>query len=73
MLAYDVSQHGTLTFNTLTGAFDLRLDEGPGIVLKAGDLEAVVAGRSIARPATRCGWPPRRLPFAIASKATTAR
>jgi hypothetical protein len=45
LLAYDLAQHGRLTFNTLTGAFDLSLDEGPGISLKAGDLEALLAGR----------------------------
>ena len=45
LLAYDFEQHGKLTFNTLTGAFDLRLDDGPGITLSAGDLDALLAGR----------------------------
>ncbi len=44
LLAYDLSQHGKLTFNALTGSFDLKLDEGPGVRLHAGDLDALVAG-----------------------------
>jgi hypothetical protein len=43
--AYNIVQRGTLTFNAITGAVDLRLDEGPGIKLRAGDLEAILAGR----------------------------
>jgi hypothetical protein len=45
LLAYDLSQHGKLTFNALTGSFDVRLDDGPGIKLSAGDLDALVAGQ----------------------------
>ena len=47
LLAYDLSQRGRLTFNTLTGALDLTLDEGPGITLKTGDLDALLAGRLV--------------------------
>jgi hypothetical protein len=47
LLAYDLSQRGRLTFNTLTGALDLTLDEGPGITLKPGDLDALLAGRFV--------------------------
>jgi hypothetical protein len=47
LLAYDLSQRGRLTFNTLTGALDVTLDEGPGITLKAGDLDALLAGRFV--------------------------
>ena len=43
--AYDIEQRGTLTFNAITGAVDLRLDDGPGIKLRASDLEAILAGR----------------------------
>ena len=45
LLAYDLSQHGRLTFNALTGSVGLTLDEGPGVKLSAGDLDALVAGR----------------------------
>jgi hypothetical protein len=45
VVAYDIAQHGTLTFNALTGSFDLRLDDGPGITLSAGDFDALLAGR----------------------------
>jgi len=44
LLAYDLLQHGKLTFNATTGAFDLSLDMGPGIKLGAGDCEALLAG-----------------------------
>jgi hypothetical protein len=47
ILAYDLSQRGRLTFNTLTGALDLTLDEGPGITLKPGDLDTLLAGRFV--------------------------
>jgi hypothetical protein len=43
-MAYDLAQHGNLTFNTLTGAFDVSLDQGPGKKLSAGDLEALLTG-----------------------------
>jgi hypothetical protein len=45
LLAYDLIQHGRFSFNTLTGAFDLNLDDGPGVTLQAGDLEALLTGR----------------------------
>jgi hypothetical protein len=44
LVAYDISQHGRLTLNAITGAIDLSLDMGPGIKLGAGDLEALIAG-----------------------------
>ena len=45
LLAYDVKQHGLLTFNTLTGAFDVRLDDGPAAAaLSDADREALLAG-----------------------------
>ena len=44
LVAYDILQHGSLTFNALTGSFDLRLDDGPGIQLSAGDFDALLAG-----------------------------
>jgi hypothetical protein len=45
LLAYDIQQHGKLTFNALTGAFDLTLEDVPGITLSAADLDALQAGR----------------------------
>ncbi|MFI5460643.1 MAG: hypothetical protein ACHRXM_34950 [Isosphaerales bacterium] len=45
LVAYDRSQHGRLTLNVMTGAFDLSLDTGPGVKLGAGDLEALLAGQ----------------------------
>jgi hypothetical protein len=45
LLAYDIAQHGKLTFNTVTGAFDLSLDGGPGARLKPAELDALLAGR----------------------------
>jgi hypothetical protein len=44
LVAYDLLQRGKLTFNALTGAFDLRVDEGPGITLRADDFEALLGG-----------------------------
>jgi hypothetical protein len=44
-LAYDITQRGKLTFNAITGAVDLRLDESAGIKLRAGDAETFLAGR----------------------------
>jgi len=44
LLAYDQAQHGRLTLNVMTGAFDLSLDTGPGVKLGAADLEALLAG-----------------------------
>ena len=45
LVAYDLSQHGRLTVNAMTGAIDLSLDEGPGIKLGSGDLEALLVGQ----------------------------
>ncbi len=45
LLAYDVKQHGFLTFNTLTGAFDVRLDDGPAAsAFSDADRTALLAG-----------------------------
>ena len=44
LMAFDIPQRGTLTFNALTGSFDLRLDDGPGVRLSAGDFDALLAG-----------------------------
>jgi hypothetical protein len=45
LLAYDLSQHGRLTYNALTGALDLTVDQTPGITINSGDLDALVARR----------------------------
>ena len=44
-VAYDIAQGGNLTFNAITGAVDLRLDEGPGIKLADVDLERFLTGK----------------------------
>jgi hypothetical protein len=45
LVAYDLSQHGRLTVNAMTGAIDLSLDMGPGIKLGSGDLDALLLGK----------------------------
>jgi hypothetical protein len=45
ILAYDLQQKGKLTFNTLTGAFDLVVEQAPGIALTGDDVEELLAGR----------------------------
>jgi hypothetical protein len=45
VLAYDIAQRGKLTYNVMTGAVDLSLDEGPAIKLLDGDLETLLAGK----------------------------
>jgi hypothetical protein len=46
LLAYELPQRGALTFNVLTGAIDLTLEPGPVSAPNAGDLDAMIEGRS---------------------------
>ena len=63
-----------LTFNTLTGAFDLSLDEGPGISAECRRSRST-SGRPLRRspPSIRCNWPRRRPARTAGSRATTPK
>ena len=73
LVAYDLSQHGRLTVNALTGAIDLSLDKGPGIKLGAGDLEALLVGNFKLPDVDPLELACRALKPTTGSRATTSR
>ena len=67
-----LSQHGKLTFNALTGSFDLTLDEGPGIRLRAGDSTHFWPVVTRSPRSIRCNWLLNRLAPAAGSTSNYA-